>query len=187
MAEENIMPRLDRPLRADEVVLQVLEVTKDWAKLKLWPKVEAVRSILHEYEEARDIIPYSSRHYACGRTLYCSVGLCGEWENDRVYRDACALASYHMNTDPAQNECDSSFIAAAALWGVAAPVLRMPPMRFSAEKVQINPVATPDGQRIKCYMLADVLTCTELGYKDGKISLVQFTKRNGDKLLWPKP
>ena len=60
-------------------------------------------------------------------------------------------------------------------------------MRFSAEKVQINPVATPDGQRIKCYVLADVLTCTELGYEDGKISLVQFTKRNGDKLLWPKP
>lgn len=185
MAEESKIPRLDRPLRADEVVLQVLEVTKDWAKLKLWPKVDVVRGILEEFDGVCSL-SYAVRHYACGRALYCGVGVANNTADELVYRDACALASYHLNADPAQNECDSSFIAAAALWGVAAPVLRMPPMRFSAAKVQINPVATPDGQRIKGYVLADRLTCTELAYEDEKISLAQFTKGNGDKLLWQK-
>lgn len=185
MAEENTLPRLDRPLRADEVVLQVLDTTKDWARVRLWPKVDAVRSILEEYDQVTSL-SYAVRHYACGRALYCGVGVASNTKDELVYRDACALASYRLNADPAQNECDSSFLAAAALWGVAAPVLRMPAMRLSAEKVQINPEATSDGQRIKCYVLADVLTCTELGYEDGEISLVQFTKRNGDKLLWQK-
>lgn len=185
MVEERKIP-MDRLLRADEVVLQVLEVTKDWARVRLWPKVDAVRSILEEDDAAAGAAPYSVRHYSCGRSLFCSVGLDCAADNERVYRDACAISYYHVTGDPAQDECDSSFLAAASLWGAALPVLRMPAMRFSAEKVQINPVATPDGQRIKGYVLADTLTCTELGYEDGKISLVQFTKRNGDKLLWPK-
>ena len=178
-------PRLDRLLRADEVVLQVLEVNKAWAKLKLWPKVDAVRSILEEFDRVCSL-SYAVRHYACGRALYCGVGVASNTKDELVYRDACAIGSYHLNADPAQNECESSFIAAAALWGVAAPVLQMPAFRFTADKVQINPVATPDGQRIKGYVLADILTCTGLAYEDGKISLAQFTKRNGDKLLWQK-
>lgn len=185
MAEESKTP-MNRLLRADEVVLQVLEITKDWVRVRLWPKVDAVRSILEEDDAAAGAAPYSVRHYSCGRSLFCSVGLYCTEANDRVYRDACAISCYHVTGDPAQDECDSSFIAAAALWGVALPVLRMPAMRFSAEKVQINPVATPDGQRIKGYVLADRLTCTELAYEDGKISLAQFTKGNGDKLLWQK-
>lgn len=185
MSEESTFPRLDRPLRADEVVLQVLEVTKDWAKLKLWPKVDAVRSILEEFDRVCSL-SYAVRHYACGRSLYCGVGVANNTADELVYRDACALASYRLNADPAQNECDSSFLAAAALWGVAAPVLNMPAFRFTADQVQINPMATPDGRRIKCYVVADTLTCTELAYEDGKISLAQFTKRNGDKLLWQK-
>lgn len=186
MAEESKIPRLDRPLRADEVVLQVLEVTKDWARVRLWPKVDAVRSILEESDMGFSAAPYAVRHYACGRSLYCSVGLFNEDVGEHMYRDACAISYYHMTRDPAQDECDSSFLAAASLWGVALPVLRMPAMRFSAHEVQINPVAGPDGQRIKGYVLADTLTCTELAYEDGKISLAQLTKRNGDKLLWQK-
>lgn len=186
MAEEIKIPRLDRPLRADEVVLQVLEVTKGWARVRLWPKVDAVRSILQEDDAAAGVAPYSVRHYSCGRSLFCSVGLYCEEGNDRVYRDACAISYYHVTRDPAQDECDSSFLAAASLWGVALPVLRMPAMQFTAAEVQINPVAGPDGQRIKGYVLADTLTCTELAYEDGKISLAQLTKRNGDKLLWQK-
>lgn len=186
MVEESKIPRLDRPLRADEVVLQVLDVTKDWARVRLWPKVDAVRSILQEDDAAAGVAPYSVRHYSCGRCLFCSVGLYCEEGNDRVYRDACAISYYHVTRDPAQDECDSSFLAAASLWGVALPVLRMPAMQFAATEVQINPVAGPDGQRIKGYVLADTLTCTELAYEDGKISLAQLTKRNGDKLLWQK-
>ena len=185
MAEESKIPRLDRPLRADEVVVQVLDVTKDWARVRLWPKVDAVRSILEEYDSVC-AMSYAVRHYSCGRALYCGVGLASNTADELVYRDACAISTYHVTGDPAQDECDSSFLAAASLWGVALPVLRMPAMRLSAEKVQINPVASSDGQRIKGYVLADTLTCTELGYEEEELSLVQFTKRNGEKLLWQK-
>lgn len=187
MAEKEVdIPRLDRLLRAEEVVVQVLEVTKDWAQVRLWPRVDAVRSILEEDDTAACTLPYSVRHYTCGRSLFCSIGLYHGKGKDRVYRDACAISAYHVTGDAAQDECDSSFLAAASLWGVGLPVLRMPSLRFSAEKVQINPVAAPDGQRIKGYVLADTLTCTELAYEDGKISLVQFAKRNGEKLLWQR-
>lgn len=185
MAEESKIPRLDRPLRADEVVLQVLDVTKDWARVRLWPKVDAVRSILEEYDSVC-AMSYAVRHYSCGRALYCGVGLANNTADELVYRDACAISTYHVTGDPAQDECDSSFLAAASLWGVALPVLRMPFMRLSAEQVHIIPDALPGSDRIKGYVMDDVLTCTELGYENGDLTLVQFTKPNGKKLLWQK-
>lgn len=185
MAEERKIPRLDRPLRADEVVVQVLEVTKDWARVRLWPKVDAVRSILEEYDSVC-AMSYAVRHYSCGRALYCGVGLANNTADELVYRDACAISTYHVTGDPAQDECDSSFLAAASLWGVALPVLRMPFMRLSAEQVHIIPDALPGSDRIKGYVMDDVLICTELGYENGDLTLVQFTKPNGKKLLWQK-
>ncbi|MBM6898267.1 hypothetical protein H6B10_00860 [Gemmiger formicilis] len=185
MAEESKIPRLDRPLRADEVVLQVLETTKDWVRVRLWPKVDAVRSILEEYDSVCSL-SYAVRHYACGRALYCGVGISDNTSDELVYRDACAISTYHVTGDPAQDECDSSFLAAASLWGVALPVLRMPFMRLSAEQVHIIPDALPGSDRIKGYVMDDVLTCTELGYENGDLTLVQFTKPNGKKLLWQK-
>ncbi|HIZ48320.1 MAG TPA: hypothetical protein H9810_06370 [Candidatus Gemmiger excrementavium] len=185
MTEESKVPRLDRPLRADEVVVQVLDVTKDWARVRLWPKVDAVRSILEEYDSVC-AISYAVRHYSCGRALYCGVGLASNTADELVYRDACAISTYHVTGDPAQDECDSSFLAAASLWGVALPVLRMPFMRLSAEQVHIIPDALPGSDRIKGYVMDDVLTCTELGYENGDLTLVQFTKPNGKKLLWQK-
>ena len=181
MAEESKIPRLDRPLRADEVVLQVLETTKDWVRVRLWPKVDAVRSILEEYDSVCSL-SYAVRHYSCGRALYCGVGLANNTADELVYRDACAISTYHVTGDPAQDECDSSFLAAASLWGVALPVPRMPFMRLSAEQVHIIPDALPGSDRIKGYVMDDVLTCTELGYENGDLTLVQFTKPNGKKL-----
>ena len=185
MAEESKIPRLDRPLRADEVVVQVLDVTKDWARVRLWPKVDAVRSILQEYDSVC-AMSYAVRHYSCGCALYCGVGLANNTADELVYRDACALSDYHVTGDTAQDECDSSFLAAASLWGVALPVLRMPAMRLSAEQVHIIPDALPGSDRIKGYVLDDTLDCTELGYENGDLTLVQFTKPNGKKLLWQK-
>lgn len=186
MAEKVEIPRLDRPLKAEEVVVQVLKATKDWALVRLWPRVEAVRGILEDV--CRDMrTPYAVRHYACGRALYCGLGMPVNGEGDTVYRDACAIDSYQMpDNSPAQNECDSSFLAAASLWGVGLPVLRMPPIRVGADRVQINPVADPGGQRIKGYVLADTLTCTGLAIEDGAVTLVQLTNGRGDNILWQK-
>lgn len=185
MVEKEVdIPRLDRLLRAEEVVVQVLEVTKDWAQVRLWPRVDAVRSILEEDDTAACTLPYSVRHYTCGRSLFCSIGLYHEKGKDRVYRDACAISAYHVTGDAAQDECDSSFLAAASLWDVGLPVLRMPSIRVGADRVQINPIADPGGQRIKGYVLADTLNCTGLAIEDGAVTLVQLTNGRGDNIVW---
>ena len=186
MAEINARPTLGRPLRADEVDVQVVEVTKDWARVRLWPKVDAVRSILEDV--CREMhTPFAVRHYACGRALYCGVGMPPREDAEPVYRDACEIGGYHLEGNtPEQDECDSRFLAAAALWDVARPVLRMRPIRLSADRVQINPVADPSGQRIRGYALAETLTCDALAYEDGELTMVQLVKRDGGKLLWQK-
>ena len=180
------LPRLDRPLRAEARAVQVVKATKDWALVRLWPKVDAVRGVLEDV--CRDIgIPFALRHYACGRAMYCGVGMPVNSEGDTVYRDACEIDGYHLDgNSPAQDACDSSFLAAASLWSVGLPVLRMPPIRVGADRVQINPVADPSGQRIKGYALADTLACTGLAIEDGAVTLVQLTNGRGENIVWQR-
>lgn len=180
-------PRLDRPLRAEEVEVQVVQTTKDWALVRLWPRVDAVRAILDAVCTESIGYFYAVRHYACGRALYCSLGVPVSSAGDTVYRDACEIYSYHMEgNSPEQDACDSSFLAAASLWDVGLPVLRMPPIRVGADRVQINPVADPSGQRIKGYALADTLTCTGLAIEEGAVSLVQLTNGRGGNIVWQR-
>lgn len=179
-------PRLDRPLRAEEVEVQVVQTTKDWALVRLWPRVDAVRGILEDV--CRDIgIPFALRHYACGRAMYCGLGMPVNSEGDTVFRDACEINEYHLEgNSPAQDACDSSFLASASLWSVGVPVMRMPPIRVGADRVQINPVEAPVGQRIMGYAVADTLTCTGLAIEAGTVSLVQLTNGRGEKIVWQR-
>lgn len=184
MPEKMEKPRLNRPLKAEEVVAQAVVTTKDWVLVRLWPRVDAVRGILEDV--CRDMgVPYAVRHYACGRVLYCGLGMPINGDGDTVYRDACAIDSYSIpGNGMAQDECDSSFLAAASLWDVGLPVLRMPSIRVGADRVQINPIADPGGQRIKGYVLADTLNCTGLAIEDGAVTLVQLTNGRGDNIVW---
>lgn len=109
MAEESKIPRLDRPLRADEVVVQVLETTKDWVRIRLWPKVDAVRSILEEYDSVC-AMSYAVRHYACGRALYCGVGLANNTADELVYLDvSLSISKGEIDEKSMRLLCDVNF------------------------------------------------------------------------------
>lgn len=169
-------------LRANELCICVLKVYKDYAVVRLWPRVEAVRRAL-----GREYGGYAVRHYACGRALYCGVGVALQpGSAEYVYRDACPPPDYRAAQDTAQDECDGSFLAAAALWGVGDAVLRMPSMRLPAEKVQINPVAARDGRSIQGYELAETLTVDEIAYEGDEVTVVQLLTKDGRKLIWQR-
>lgn len=169
--------RPERPtqqLPAGANVVSVLDVDADGVTVKLWPAATAVRLALDAMGT------YSTRHYVCGRTLYCAIAF-GD-----VTRDAPCPESYRVRKDANLNEADGSLIAAAAEWGVGAKVFALPPMRISKERVQINPVAGRDGKTIHHYALADRLSVADIKLDDkGNIAEVQLRKASdGGVIVW---
>ena len=161
-------------LEAAELTLQVTDATKDYVVLRVWPKVEAVHKRLAA-------MGYTCRHYCCRNVIYCGVGTGGE-----RYRDACAITAYRVTGDAGQDECDSSFLAAAAKWGVGDAVLRVPGVRLDSDKVQINPVPSPDGKSIRGYTLGERLAVEAVTYEGGEVSALQIAKADGGKLVWQR-
>ena len=155
-------------------VVSVLDVDADGVTVKLWPAAYAVRRALGAMGA------YSTRHYVCGRALYCAVAF-GD-----VTCDAPCPESYRVRKDANLNEADGSLIAAAAEWGVGTPVFALPPMRISKERVQINPVAGRDGKTIHHYTLADRLSVADIKLDDkGCIAEVQLRRASdGGVIVW---
>lgn len=178
--KEAMPTKSPRMLREDEIDLVVQEVRQDGVVVKLWPKPAAVRALL-----AEAFGRWSTRHYACGRALYCGVGV-GSDMVDYVYRDAPAPSRYSVGNDAAQNEADGSFLAAAALWGVGTAIFEMPSLRINGERVVINPVAGRDGKTISHYVLADKLTLDKVQSQDGQVTGVQLVTDRGVKIVWQK-
>lgn len=155
-------------------VVSVLDVDADGVTVKLWPTAAAIRRALDAMGT------YSTRHYVCGRALYCAVAF-GD-----VTRDAPCPESYRVRKDANLNEADGSLIAAAAEWGAGTLVFALPPMRISKERVQINPVAGRDGKTIHHYVLADRLSVADIKLDDkGSIAEVQLRKASdGGVIVW---
>lgn len=165
-------------LRPDEIVVSVLETRADGVRVKLWPDVDAVRERLESIEEGC----YSVRHYVCGRAMYCAIGI----PNPDVTRDAPCPAAYKVNPDANLNDAEGSLIAAAAEYDVGAGVFALSPLRIGSDRVQINPVAAPDGKTIHHYVMADRLTVDDILYNDddGSVSAVALRKQDGSVIRW---
>lgn len=161
-------------VRPDEIVVSVLETRADGVRVKLWPDVDAVQMLLNGLDDA-----YSIRHYVCGRALYCAVGL------KNATRDAPCPAAYKVNPDANLNDAEGSLIAAAAEYDVGAGVFALSPLRIGSDRVQINPVAAPDGKTIHHYVMADRLTVDDIQYNDdGSVSAVALRKQDGSVIRW---
>lgn len=121
----------------------------------------------------------------------CTADLACAWTtpggDGLFYRDAPCPSTYNLGADPAQREADGSFVAAAAMWGFGAGLLRMPDIFIPAGQVQVNPVAGPDGRTIRRYVLGERLTVDQIGYDvDGQVEAVQIVRATGGKVLWKR-
>lgn len=169
---------------AADVDLSVVKVDAKGVTLRLWPKVAAVANALDSLAMLDD---WAARHYMCGHTMYCAVGLYSDNTADYIYRDAPCPATYKVGPDAATMESNGAFLAAAAQWGIGAGLLHMQDLVLGADKVQINPVAGPDGKTIRSYVLADRLTVDRIVYDDdGEVAAIQLVNDRGGKVLWQK-
>lgn len=163
-----------RQMRPEEIVVSVLETRADGVRVKLWPDADAVRAWLGAISDV-----YSLHHYFCGRTVYCKIVL-GE-----STRDAPCPAAYKVNPDANLNDAEGSLIAAAAEYDVGAGVFALSPLRIGSDRVQINPVAAPDGKTIHHYVMADRLTVDDIQYNDdGSVGAVALRKQDGSVIRW---
>lgn len=169
---------------AADVVLSVIKVDAKGATLRLWPKVEAVLRYMNRLDQGG---LWAARHYMCGHSLYCAVGFYHDGVCDYVYRDAPCPATYKVGPDAVTVEGSGAFLAAAAQWGIGAGLLHMQDLVLGADKVQINPVAGPDGKTIRSYVLADRLQVDRIQYDDdGEVAAVRIVNDRGGKVLWQK-
>lgn len=173
-------PRQTEP--ADVWVL-TKEVTEKGARLLVLPYPAAVESILNATFGA---MGWTCRRYACGGTLYCSVGVFEPNTAQYVHKDAPAVNDY-QGADKAKAQAASCFVGAAAHWGVCADVLALPEIVFTAAQVEIVPVADPNNAgRIRGYRLRPRLTVDKFARDpDGAIAMVQFKDQDGKVYVWP--
>lgn len=161
-------------MQPEEIVVSVQETRADGARVKLWPTADAVRAHLKMLDDE-----YSVSRYVCGRALYCAVVL------NAGHRDAPCPAAYKVNPDANLNDAEGSLIAAAAEYDVGAGVFALSPLRIGSDRVQINPVAAPDGKTIHHYVMADRLTVDDIQYNDdGSVSAVALRKQDGSVIRW---
>lgn len=130
---------------------------------------------------------WSCRRYACGGALYCSVGVYNPLTGDYLHKDAPAVDDYNVGKDKAKAQAASSFVHAAAHWGVCEDVLELPTMVFSSQQMEIHPVAAQnDPKRVVGYRLRPTLTVDKFARgDDGTIVMVQLKDQDGKAYVWP--
>ena len=153
------------------------------------PKPDAVRSVLNETFGS---LGWAQRRYSADGRLWCAVGVFNPYMKDYCFRDAGALEGKHPGSPERWKE-ETSFVAAAELWGIGSDVMALPSIVLRADQVPIvgvqkpgrNPNAPP---QLAGYRLATVLTVDKfLRHPDtGEIISVQFVDKDGRKITWEK-
>ena len=179
------IPRQTAP---QEATVMVCETCKDAVRLRVLPAPAAVRGILNE---TYGPMGWAARRYFADGRLWCAVGVFNPYMNDYCFKDAAALTGTHPGSDDRWKE-NSSFLAAAALWGAGSDVMALPPILLRGDQVAIvgitKPGKTPkDPPILAGYKLAAALSVDKLLRNDaGEIIGVQFVDKEGRKVTWEK-
>lgn len=158
-------------------------VAEKYVQLRVLPLPTAVERRLNSMF---GLMGWSCRRYACGGTLYCSVGVYNPLTGDYLHKDAPAVDDYNVGKDKAKAQAASSFVHAAAHWGVCEDVLELPTMAFSSQQMEIYPVAAQnDPKRVVGYRLRPALTVDKFARdNDGAIIMVQLKDQDGKVYVW---
>lgn len=114
-------PRQTRPA---EAVVIVQETAKDAVKLFVMPSPSAVRGILNE---TFGPLGWAERRYFADGRLWCAVGVFNPCMSDYCFKDAAALEGKHPGSHERWKE-ETSFVAAAELWGIGSDVMALRPL-----------------------------------------------------------
>lgn len=179
-------PRQTHP---SEAVAIIREISKDAVKLFVMPRPAAVREILTETFGA---LGWGERRYFADGRLWCAVGVYNPYMGDYCFRDAAAFEGKHPGSPERWKE-ETSFVAAAELWGVGSDVLALPPIVLRADQVAISGIQKPgrkpeEAPQIVGYRLASPLSVDKF-LRDpdtGGIISVQFADKDGRKITWEK-
>ena len=172
------------PTTPEDTFVLVDTVTEKYVQLRVLPLPAAVERRLNVMFGP---MGWSCRRYACGGTLYCSVGVYNPLTGDYLHKDAPAIYDYNFGPDKAKAQAASSFVHAAAHWGVGADVLELPTMVFGSQQMEIYPVAAQnDPKRVVGYRLRPALTVDKFARdNDGTIVMVQLKDQDGKVYVWP--
>lgn len=178
-----------RQMHPSEAVVIVREISKDAVKLFVMPKPDAVRSVLNETFGS---LGWAQRRYFADGRLWCAVGVFNPYMEDYCFKDAAALEGKHPGSPERWKE-ETSFVAAAELWGIGSDIMALPPIVLRADQVPIVGIQKQglkpnDPPQVVGYKLASPLTVDKFlrNPDTGEIIGVQFVDKDSRKITWEK-
>mgnify|MGYP006894534900 CR=1 FL=1 len=178
-----------RQMHPSEAVVIVREISKEAVKLFVMPKPDAVRSVLNETFGS---LGWAQRRYFADGRLWCAVGVFNPYMEDYCFKDAAALEGKHPGSPERWKE-ETSFVAAAELWGIGSDIMALPPIVLRADQVPIVGIQKPgrkpnDPPQVVGYKLASPLTVDKFlrNPDTGEIIGVQFVDKDSRKITWEK-
>lgn len=158
------------------VSVLTVAISEDAVKVKLIPNVTAVREMM---DKTFGPAGWSMRRYYADGRLWCQVGVYSPDTREYCYKDAGGLNL--PCRDPALMREVTSFVSAAAFWGVGRDVMELDDILLKSTQVTIN-----KDEKGRCHLLT-ALKVDRFAYDEaGHITMVQFVSGDGKKILWPE-
>ena len=156
--------------------MRVINASEEGIRVVVLPKESAVREILNE---TFGPLGWGDSYYYTKSWWRCQLEVLSPVNGLPVRKDAGPLALPSADVDRMQE--NTSFLRAAAMFGVAEDVMELKPIALKSEKA-------PTMQDKKgSWRAAEKLTVDRFARgEDGHIQMVQFALPSGKKILWPE-
>lgn len=163
-----------REIKPEECVVRVIAACEDGVRVVVLPKESAVRDILNE---AYGPLGWGDSYYYTKNWWRCQLEVLSPVNGLPVRKDAGPMCMPSADVDRMQE--NTSFLRAAALFGVAEDVMDLKPIALKSEQVPV--VKDQHG----VWRAAEKLTVDRFARaEDGHIHMVQFALASGKKVLW---
>ena len=163
-----------REIKPEECVVRVTAACEDGIRVVVLPKESAVRDILNE---TYGPLGWGDSYYYTKNWWRCQLEVLSPVNGLPVRKDAGPMCLPSADVDRMQE--NTSFLRAAALFGVAEDVMDLKPIALKSEQVPV--VKDQHG----VWRAAEKLTVDRFARaEDGHVHMVQFALASGKKVLW---